>query len=165
MCLDEVRRALRRELAALRREVMAYERDDDLWACPPGVTNSAGTLALHVAGGLQHFIGTGLGATGYVRDRDAEFATRGLPRAAVDRRLAEAAEVVDAVLSATTPERLVEPFPLAAGGTTLPTGLFLQHLAAHVAYHLGQVDYHRRVVTGSATGVNAISAADLLGDP
>jgi uncharacterized damage-inducible protein DinB len=162
MCVDEIRRALVRELATLRREVMAYPSDDAVWACPPGIANSAGTLALHVAGGLLHFIGSGLGNTGYVRDRDAEFSTRGVARRELDARLAEAAHVVDATLAKLDASRLDQPFPLEAGGVQLPTGLFLQHLAAHVAYHLGQVDYHRRIVTGSGETVGAISAGDFL---
>lgn len=162
MKIDDLRRTMLREIAALRREVTAYEREDDLWACPPGIANSAGTLALHVAGGLLHFVGAGLGKTGYVRDRDAEFSTRGVPRAELDARLAEAARVVDATLAGLDPGRLADPFPYPAGDVTLPTGLFLQHLASHVSYHLGQVDYHRRIVTGSGTTVGTIAAGDLL---
>src|SRR5437764_673264 len=69
-----------RDLRALRREVEAFADERDLWRVPPGIGNSAGTLALHLAGNIRHYIGAVLGGTGYVRDRDAEFALRDVPR-------------------------------------------------------------------------------------
>ena len=41
------------------------------------------------------------------------------------------------------------------------TGEYLVHLSVHFAYHLGQLDYHRRVVTGQNTGVDAMRPGDL----
>ena len=71
---------LTRELECLRRELLQYENERDLWQTPAGVTNSAGTLVLHVTGNLQHYVGAVLGSSGYERDRPSEFAARDVPR-------------------------------------------------------------------------------------
>jgi uncharacterized damage-inducible protein DinB len=159
--VDALRRILLRDLAALRREIEAYERESDLWTSPPGVSNTAGTLALHLAGNLRHFVGAQLGGTGYVRDREAEFQDRGVPRAVLLERIADAVDEVDRSLRALPASRLAEPYPLEVSGVRLNTGTFLLHLATHFAYHLGQFDYHRRLVTGAAQGVGAQSIPEL----
>jgi len=161
MTPDDVRRMLLRDLAALRRELEAYEPEADIWALPAGVTNSAGTLALHLAGNLQHFVGAQLGATGYVRNRDAEFGDRNVPRSAVLAEVQNAATAVDRALSGFPDSRLAEPYPLEVGGVRLSTGLFLLHLAAHLTYHLGQIDYHRRIVTGTSRPIGALAIPEL----
>ena len=81
---------LTRDLKALRRELEAYDDERGLWAMPKGVSNSAGTLAMHLAGNLRAFIGAQLGGTGYVRDRDAEFNRRDVPRSELLAQLGEA---------------------------------------------------------------------------
>ncbi|MGH7533105.1 MAG: DinB family protein [Gemmatimonadales bacterium] len=155
-----VRAVLLRDLAAFRREIEAYPDDDSVWACPAGFPNSAGTLALHVAGNLQHFVGAILGASGYVRDRTAEFAGRGVPRVELARRLQEAEEAVRLGLDGRAlPEQY--PGPAGGGGMTVRTDEWLVHLAVHLTYHLGQVDYHRRAVTCSSVAVGALATAEL----
>lgn len=146
--LTHLRAILLRDLAALKAEVAAYPDESQLWALPPGISNSAGTLALHCAGNLQHFIGMCLGGTEYRRDRDAEFARRNVLRAELLAGLDQAREVVGEVLGRLDVARLGHDFPIEFNGRTLPTSRFLIHLATHLTYHLGQVDYHRRVVTG-----------------
>jgi len=162
MLTDILTRVLLRDLDTFRREIAAYAREDDLWAVPAGIQNSAGTLARHAAGNLQHFIGAQLGATGYVRNRDAEFAATTVPRAELEAELVRAMEAVRTTLGALPAARLAEPYPLEVGGVRPPTGMFLVHLATHLAYHLGQVDYHRRLVTGNGDTVGAQSVPALL---
>lgn len=155
-----VRAVLLRDLAAFRREIEAYPDEASLWALPPGLPNSAGTLALHVAGNVQHFIGAILGGTGYIRDRAAEFGDRGVARAELLRGLSAAEDAVRGTLDGPAlPEQY--PGPAGGGGMTVGTDEWLVHLAVHLTYHLGQVDYHRRSVTGSATGVGAVATAGL----
>jgi uncharacterized damage-inducible protein DinB len=150
-----------RELRALRRSVEAYPDDASLWAHPNGIPNPGGTLALHIAGNLQHFIGALLGNTGYRRDRDAEFAKRGVPRAAILAEISAAESAVERGLAALTESALAEPYPQQVAGRTMSTFDFVAHLVAHTAYHLGQLDYHRRIVTGDATSVGAVAAGEL----
>lgn len=164
MIIDILTRVLLRDLDAFRRELAAYPNAKDVWAVPAGISNSAGTLARHAAGNLQHFIGAQLGATGYVRNRDAEFAPATVSRDALEAELVRAMHAVRTTLDALPASRLSEPYPLEVGGVRPPTGMFLVHLAAHLAYHLGQVDYHRRLVTGSGETVGAQSVPALLTD-
>ena len=154
---------LRRELAALRRSVEAYPDDASVWRLPAGVPNAAGTLVLHCAGNLCHYLGAVLGGDGYRRDRDAEFARRDVPRAELLAELDAAAAAVDRGLAGRTDAELDAEYPEAVGGRRLAARDFVLHLAAHLAYHLGQVDYHRRAVTGDARAVGAVALAELPG--
>jgi hypothetical protein len=157
----EISRLLARELATLRDELLAYPDERAIWSVPKGVPNSAGNLALHLTGNLRWFIGAQLGATGYVRDRDAEFSRRDVPRAELIAQVEAAADEVTRALAALDPSALDAQYPLEVGGIRLTTGRFLLHLEGHFAYHLGQLDYHRRVVTGIGTSVGALPLAAL----
>jgi uncharacterized damage-inducible protein DinB len=152
---------LERELRALRREVEAYPDERQLWQELPGVGNTGGTLALHIAGNLQHYIGARLGGTGYVRDRPAEFSRRGVSRVELLEEIDAARTAVAAALARLTEADLHRVFPEPIGGVEVETGEYLIHLAVHATYHLGQIDLHRRVVTGRAEAVDAVRPAEL----
>ena len=158
---NDVRRVLTRELEALAREVELFPDDDVLWRTVPGVTNSAGNLALHACGNLEHFVGAVLGGTGYVRDRPAEFATRTGRRADVARQLRETAAVVTNALARVPESALAAPYPEPHDGVQLSCGLFLLHLCVHLAFHLGQAGTLRRALTGDARTSGAVSLAAL----
>lgn len=159
MLIETLRRCILRDLDTLADELGAYPDDATVWALPTGAPNSAGTLTLHIAGNLRHFIGATLGGNGYLRDREDEFGRRGTPRVELLALIVEARGEIDEALRALDPTRLDEIFPLAIGETRLPTDRFLVHLAIHLGYHLGQVDYHRRLVTGDGTSVGAMGVA------
>ena len=154
---DDIQRVMTRELEAFAREVELFPDDDTLWRTVPGVTNSAGNLALHACGNLKHFIGALLGGTGYVRAREAEFATRSGHREDVARQVRETAEIVAGVLSRVPETALAAPYPKPHDGVQLPCGRFLLHLCVHLAFHLGQAGYLRRAVTGDARTSGAVS--------
>jgi len=158
----EIQLFLTRELETFAREVEAFRDDATLWKTLPGVTNSAGNLALHVAGNLRHYVGAVLGGTGYVRNREAEFAAREGSRAGVVRELNEAAEVVARVLPSVPEGVLSAPFPEAVGGVTPRCDRFLLHLCTHLAFHLGQASYLRRILTQNARGTSAVSVRALV---
>lgn len=157
---DWLSRVMRRDLDSLRDSVQGYEDEDDLWKRVPGIANSAGNLALHLAGNLQFYVGTQLGQTGYVRDRPAEFDTPGVPRTELVRRIEETRGVVRKVLGRLDPRALEAEYPIEVGGVRLSTGQFLTHVAVHLGYHLGQVDYHRRMLTSGSSlpGMQSIGA-------
>jgi uncharacterized damage-inducible protein DinB len=159
--IDTVRALLDRELDAFTREIEAYPNDDSVFATPPGITNSAGSLALHCAGNLQHFIGARIGNSGYVRDREKEFATRGVTRAELVAELARAKQAVRAALDERDAASVPSVFPDKIAGKTMTTEVFVLHLVAHLAYHLGQVDYHRRITTGDTKTVDTVSVPAL----
>jgi uncharacterized damage-inducible protein DinB len=149
MKTDWIRRVMTRDLEALSAQIEAYADERDIWKLVPGIENSAGTLALHIAGNIEHYIGAQFGGTGYVRDRDAEFTRRAVPRSELLENMDLAGAALQVGFDAIDDGALDEEYPLDMGGVTLSTGQTLLHLAAHLAYHLGQVDYHRRSVTGA----------------
>ncbi len=153
---------LARDLDTWRKEILAFPDEASLWATLPGVANSAGTLTLHIAGNLSHFIGAVLGASGYVRDREREFAARDLSRAELLATLDEAGHAVQAALGDSRPIDLEAPYPeTVAGRYRVVTGDWLIHLVAHCAFHLGQLGYLRRIVTGNTTSMSGAGIADL----
>jgi hypothetical protein len=151
----------RRDLACLGREIAAFPDDTTLWRTLPGISNSAGNLALHVAGNLRHFVGAVLGGTGYVRERDREFARREGTRAELITELERAALDVGTGLQALTEAALAAPYPAAVAGHHPPTGRLLLHLEVHLAFHLGQAGYLRRALTGKAGATGGMGIAEL----
>jgi hypothetical protein len=151
MRAEDYRRLILRDVAGLIREVRAYPDEPDLWSTPAGVGNPPGNLALHVAGNLRHNVGHHLGGIEYTRDRDAEFSRREVPVRELVAELEAASNAVDATLRDFPDSRLDEPFPMEVGGVQMSTGRFLAHICGHLAYHLGQVDYHRRITTGKGS--------------
>ncbi len=137
-----------RELETFERELDLFPDEAGVWRTTAGIANSAGNLALHVAGNLQYFVGTVLGGTGYVRNRDLEFSRRMGPRDAVKAEIRAAIGVVRDVLPDLSADRLAGEYPEPVNGVRIRTDRFLLHLCAHTAYHLGQASFVRRAVTG-----------------
>jgi hypothetical protein len=160
---DWITNVIMRELKALRREIETYPSDEDLWEVRPGITNPGGNLALHLAGNLQYFLGNVLGKNGYVRNRDAEFGDKDVPRVELLREIDNAIAAVETGMSQITEADLAKPYPEKVGGVSSSTGAFLAHFATHLAYHLGQVDYHRRILTGEGKTVKAMALTELGG--
>jgi len=161
MVLDYISGILTRDLQTLRNELEAYKNEQDMWQVPPGITNSAGNLAMHLAGNLLYFIGAQLGGTGYVRNRDAEFSRKDVPRKEILEQIEAASAAVERTLAKMSDKDLIRPYRQPVGSVELTTGDFLIHLAAHFTYHLGQIDYHRRIVTGDGGPVRALAVAEL----
>jgi uncharacterized damage-inducible protein DinB len=157
----DLKTIMARELRALAREVQAYPDDASVWRTFPGIANSAGTLVLHLAGNIQYYIGTRLGGDRYVRDRQAEFARRDVPRGELVAEIERAIAALERALPKVSEEAMAADFPEPVGGKTLRTGEFLLHLATHLSWHLGQLDYHRRMVTGESGKIGAIGIGEL----
>ena len=152
---------LARELEGFKRELALFPDEESVWKTVPGITNSAGNLALHLAGNLQFFIGAVLGHTGYVRNRDLEFGQKSGARAAIYAELDAALAVVRTVLPDVSDATLDQDFPEAVMGTKFRTGTFLVHLVSHAGFHLGQAGYLRRALTGDATSSGPIPLGPL----
>ncbi len=161
MSADWIAGVLVRDLNGVRRELEAYPSESDIWRVEPGIANSAGTLALHLAGNLQHFIGTVLGGGSYRRDRDAEFSRRDVPRAELVAQLEAAIVAVERGLAQVSEAALAADYPERIAGHTVTAGEWLVHLVAHLSYHLGQIDYHRRLLTGRGETVGTMGIAEL----
>ncbi|CAL1518290.1 DinB family protein [Chitinophaga sp. MM2321] len=135
-----------RDLSKLEEEIAAYDSEEALWRVPTGIKNSAGTLTLHLCGNLQHFIGAVLGQTGYVRNRELEFSARNIPKEELLLQIGATRRIVLTVILALSPEDLEKIYTeRVLAGELTTTGHFLVHLLAHLGYHLGQINYHRRL--------------------
>jgi uncharacterized damage-inducible protein DinB len=163
MHLASLAHLLDRELATLERQLRAYPDDASLWTRLPGVANPGGVLAHHLTGNLRHYIGARLGNTGYQRDRVAEFARTDLARAELLDRVRAARDEVQRTLATLDAAALESEYPDAVGGYRFRTSGFLLHLLAHLGYHLGQIDYHRRAVSGSAETTDAVATSGIPG--
>ncbi len=150
-----------RELRALAREIQAYPDDASVWRTFPGIANSAGTLALHLAGNIQHYVGAKLGGGAYQRDRPAEFARRDVARAELLREIERAIQAAEGTLPRLSDRELAADFPEPVGGRVIRADEFLLHVATHLGWHLGQVDYHRRLVTGEGGKIGAVAVTEL----
>ena len=142
-----------RDLEKLKIEITSYKDEKKMWevssdTCPSGrrVKNSSGNLCLHICGNLQHFIGATLGNSGYVRKRDLEFSKKNVPVSEMVKEIEKTLEVVEQTLSELNEEKLDEIFPINVFGEEMTTGFFLTHLTTHFSYHLGQINYHRRLL-------------------
>lgn len=135
-----------RDLNKLTEELKLYPSDASVWTVTDGITNSAGNLCLHLCGNLQHFIGAVLGKSGYVRNREAEFSSKHIPRATLLAEIEQTKASLDQALSQLAHEQLHAQYPVDVFGKPMTTLYFLMHLASHLGYHLGQVNYHRRLV-------------------
>lgn len=134
-----------KDIKKLIEEISFYKNESDLWMLKGDIKNSPGTLALHITGNLKHFIGAQLGKTGYVRERDKEFADRNIPKENLLKGLNEALEIVKTTFSKLSDDDLKKDFPIPFLEKTRPTLEILFILYGHLNYHLGQVNYHRRL--------------------
>ena len=135
-----------RDLDKFIAETQAFPSEESLWMTSGDVNNPAGTLALHIAGNLQHFIGAELGKTGYVRQREREFSAHAVPKSELVAGLLEARAVVEKVLGSLDDTQLTAVFPSDHFGENRSTQHALLHLLAHLNYHLGQLNYLRRML-------------------
>ncbi len=150
-----------RDFGTLTREVEAYPDERQLWQEVAGMPNTAGTLVLHLAGNLRHYVGAKLGHTGYVRDRPAEFSRQGVSRADLLQEIQAARADVAGTLASLDDRSLPVEFPEVIADLHVETAEYLLHLLTHFDYHLGQLDTHRRIVTGVASSVGAVRPAEL----
>ena len=134
-----------KDIKKLIEEISLYKSENDLWLLKGDIKNSPGTLALHIAGNLKHFIGAQLGKPGYVRQRDKEFSDRNVPKADLLEGLNEALEIVKTTLPKLSDADLQKDFPIPFLEKVRPTLEILFILYGHLNYHLGQVNYHRRM--------------------
>lgn len=135
-----------RDLTRLVQQLGAFPADDQLWQ-RRGSTNTAGNLVLHLEGNLREFIGRQLGRLDYTRDRPREFGAAGIPITELIQRIEEVRALVSSTLTKLDPQDYDKPYPENVLGVPLTTGAFLIHLYGHLNYHLGQIDYLRRMLT------------------
>ena len=144
--LDHLTKLFDRDLTRLSNEIMTYHEEDDLWVLKGDISNSSGNLCLHILGNLNYFIGAILGNMEYERNRDAEFSKKGIPRTRLLQEIKETNEMIRKTLGSIKEIDLEKPYPINVFEDEMKTGYFLIHLYGHLNYHLGQINYHRRVL-------------------
>ena len=148
MLIGILKQIFHRDLNKLREEIASYKNEENIWKIEKAIKNPAGNLALHLVGNLNTYIGAALGDHPYSRDRDAEFSLKNIPRAELLRMIDETIIVVDRSLDKINERLLEEDFPMLVFKEKTTTSYMLVHLVAHLGYHLGQVNYHRRLLDG-----------------
>jgi len=135
-----------RDLNKLKTEISLYKDENSLWIVKKEISNSAGNLCLHLIGNLNHFIGAILGKTGYERNRENEFASKNIPRQELVTKIEMTIEVVINTLNKLSVEDFEKDFPIQIHEKIVKTDFMLLHLITHFNYHLGQINYHRRLI-------------------
>jgi hypothetical protein len=143
---EELLFLFRRDLESLRNELKAFPSEDLIWKTPAGISNPAGNLTLHICGNLRHYIGHLLGGSSYVRNRDAEFSSSNLPLAQLLALIDETQNELTRAFGLLTNNRLEQPFPAEVLNRKWITESFILHLYGHFNYHLGQINYLRRIL-------------------
>jgi hypothetical protein len=146
MLIESLKTLFNRDLNQLKTEIESYQNESDIWTIQKGIANSAGNLCLHLIGNLNTYIGAQYGKTGYIRNRPLEFSLKDIPRVELLSKIEETIVAVDNALNNITEVELKKEYPLLVFKDKTSTEFMLIHLTTHLAYHLGQINYHRRLL-------------------
>jgi len=146
MVIETLQKIFKRDLEKLKQEIASYRNESNLWKVDKSIANSSGNLCLHLVGNLNTYIGAEIGKTGYVRNRDLEFSQKNIPLVQLVKMIEDTIFVVEDGLSKLNENDLQREYPLLVFKEKTSTEYFLIHLAVHLGYHLGQVNYHRRLL-------------------
>lgn len=135
-----------RDLNRLKDEISSYTEESELWKINKEIKNSGGNLALHLVGNLNHFIGATLGNTGYIRQREREFNDKNVSKHDIIDQINSVKKILLEILPSLKKEDLSKNYPIDVFGSPMSTEYFLIHLYGHLNYHLGQINYHRRLL-------------------
>ncbi|MFH6957361.1 DinB family protein [Flavobacterium aquidurense] len=146
MLIETLKSLFNRDLNKLKVEIESYQNESQIWAIDKSISNSAGNLCLHLIGNINTYIGAEIGKTGYVRDRPLEFSSKDIPKAELITKINNTILAVNNAFNSLTEEDLEAIYPQIVFEKEMTTGFFLVHLSTHLAYHLGQINYHRRLI-------------------
>lgn len=146
MLTETLATIFQRDLTKLYVEIDQYKSEEKLWVTESSIANSAGNLCLHLVGNLKTYIGAELGGFAYMRNRELEFAQKNIPKQELLQMVAETKAIVDETLRQLPANTLQNEYPLLVFTEKTSTEFFLIHLTAHLSYHLGQINYHRRLL-------------------
>ena len=146
-----------RDLTALINNLNAYEHEADMWLIDGGIKNSAGNLTLHIVGNLRHFIGHVIGGTTYERMREEEFNSKDVEREDMIKEIELTIVELNSILHDLSEDELTMKYPIRVLGHDMTTAYFITHLYGHLNYHLGQINYHQRLLGHRPVGWDADS--------
>jgi hypothetical protein len=146
MLIETLRTLFNRDLNRLRSEIEQYRNEADIWKIDGQTKNSAGNLCLHLVGNLNTYIGKELGNTGYVRNRDLEFSLKDVPRKELLEKINSTIAMINQTFEWLDEKALEAEYPVLVFDQMTSTEYLLVHLTTHLTYHLGQINYHRRLI-------------------
>ena len=146
MIIDTLKQLFNRDLNKLKLEIESYHNEKRIWHFEKAISNSAGNLCLHLVGSLNAYIGVGLAKTNYIRNRDLEFSLKDIPRAELVKKIEETIVIVEKGLNNLHEDQLHTEFPIAIWNKATEMEYTLVHFVGHLNYHLGQINYHRRLL-------------------
>ncbi len=146
MLTETLKKLFNRDLNRLKSEIEAYQNEANLWRIDRDIANSAGNLCLHLIGNLNTYIGATLGGTNYIRNRELEFSLKDIPKQELIKMIKKTITVVSDSLNRVSDEQLDGEYPILVFEEKTSTEFFLVHLTTHLTYHLGQINYHRRLL-------------------
>ncbi|TBO44923.1 DinB family protein [Pedobacter kyonggii] len=146
MLTETLKTLFNRDLNKLKSEIGSYKNEANLWVINKEIANSAGNLCLHLIGNLNTYIGATLGGSNYIRKRELEFSLKDIPKQELINMIEATITVVNETLGKITDEQLNSEYPMLVFQEKTSTEFFLVHLTTHLAYHLGQINYHRRLL-------------------
>jgi uncharacterized damage-inducible protein DinB len=135
-----------RDIDKLKLEIESFKDQRNLWITSGSISNSAGNLCLHLIGNLNHFIGAVIGESGYVRNREAEFNSKNIDSAKLIKMIRDTRDEVSSALKNFDESKLSSVYPIQVFGYDMTYEYFLLHLTTHLSYHLGQINYLRRIL-------------------
>ncbi|GGX23563.1 DinB family protein [Aquimarina muelleri] len=143
---DELITFFERDLNKLITEIELYKKEENIWRTEKNISNSAGNLTLHLIGNLHTFIGKEIGKTNYVRNRELEFTQKNVPRKELIDSIHDTIQMAKKSLSSLTNQELQKEYPIMKFPKVETIEYLLIHLINHLTYHLGQINYHRRLI-------------------
>ena len=146
MLIQTLKLLFDRDLKRLKTEIELYSNEEAIWHIENNIANSAGNLCLHLIGNLNTYIGKEIGKTGYVRNRELEFTLKNIPKTELLKKIDKTILVVGSSLDKLTDEALLKEYPVLVFDKATSTEYLLVHLTTHLSYHLGQINYHRRLL-------------------
>ena len=146
MVVNILKTLFNRDLTKLKSEIELYENENKIWLVEKGITNSAGNLTLHLIGNLNTYIGAEIGKTNYIRNRALEFSQKDIQKKELIKSIEETIIMIEKALDTLTEEDLKKEYPVLVFDKKTSTEYLLIHLSTHLAYHLGQINYHRRMM-------------------
>ena len=146
MLTETLKKLFNRDLTRLKSEIEAYQNEANLWRIDYNIANSAGNLCLHLVGNLNTYIGATLGSTDYIRNRELEFSLKDIPKQELIKMIEATISVVNKALDQVSNEQMDGEYPILVFEEKTSTEFLLVHLTTHLTYHLGQINYHRRLL-------------------
>jgi len=146
MTTKELARLYKRDIERFITEIELFNDENNLLKTKGSAKNSSGNLTLHIIGGLSFHIGVTLANLDFVRNRNQEFIRKGVPRESMTAQLSNLIPLIVDTITSMPDRQLNELHPNLYDGQNETIGYVLTQILLHLNYHLGQINYLRRML-------------------